>query len=395
MNILVLAPHPFFQNRGTPIDVLLVLRVLAERKNTKVDLLVYNEGENVSLPNLRILRTPNMKLTQGMRPGFSFKKLICDIMMLILAFKLVHRNRYDLIHAGEEAVFIAILIKLFYRIPYAYDLDSSIAQQMVEQIPKLSIVGKVFNWIESSAIRNSLIAFPVCNALADLCKQAGAKKIVTLHDISQLKNPGQPPTGKIREETQIEGKILLYCGNLEPYQGVDLLLDSFAIAAERATDLHLVVIGGEPDDIRKYNDKAKEMGVRKRTHFLGPRPFEEIDAYLADANILVAPRIRGINTPMKVFPYLHSGKPVLLTDLPTHSQLLTQNEAYLAPPDPVGFAQGLVELSENKQLQLALGKNGQRFVEKNHSFKAHQGRLHSAYEWIEGQILRKPIIPQS
>ena len=53
MKILLLAPHPFYQERGTPIDVYLVLRVLSERPDTQVDLLVYNEGKDVSLPNLK------------------------------------------------------------------------------------------------------------------------------------------------------------------------------------------------------------------------------------------------------------------------------------------------------------------------------------------------------
>ena len=44
MKILLLAPHPFYQERGTPIDVHLVIRVLSERLNTEIDLLVYNEG---------------------------------------------------------------------------------------------------------------------------------------------------------------------------------------------------------------------------------------------------------------------------------------------------------------------------------------------------------------
>ena len=62
MKVLVLAPHPFFQERGTPIDVSLVLRVLSERADTSVDLLVYNEGEEFSLPRLTIHRVPDLKI---------------------------------------------------------------------------------------------------------------------------------------------------------------------------------------------------------------------------------------------------------------------------------------------------------------------------------------------
>jgi glycosyltransferase involved in cell wall biosynthesis len=111
-----------------------------------------------------------------------------------------------------------------------------------------------------------------------------------------------------------------------------------------------------------------------------------LEAYLAEADILACPRIRGINTPMKIFPYLHSGRPVLATDLYTHNQRLSPNEAYLAPADPHGFAQGIVELAENEALRRQLGQNGMAFVEREHTYEAHRRRLNQAYDWIESQL---------
>jgi len=389
MKILVLAPHPFFQNRGTPIDVLLVLRGLAERDGTEVDLLTYNEGSDVSLPNLSIHRTPNLRITRHIRPGFSLKKIICDFFMLVQAWRMVGKRRYDLIHAGEEAVFIAMLMKFLYGVPYAYDLDSSIAQQMIEKIPQLSIFARLFNWWEKMAIGNSLINLPVCNALADLCDRNGSQKTVVIHDISQLKNPDLPNSGRLKKELGINNLILLYIGNLEVYQGIDLLLESFKLACATTDKVDLVIIGGTQEDIKHYGEKARRLGIETKTHFIGPRPFEELDEYLAEADILVAPRIKGINTPMKVFPYLHSGKPVLLTDLYTHSQVIPKDVACLAPADPVNFSKEIVKLSEDEQLRARLGQKGKSFVEKEHTYVAHQRRLHGAYDWIEQKIKKK------
>jgi glycosyltransferase involved in cell wall biosynthesis len=386
MRILFLAPHPFFQNRGTPIDVLLVLRVLAERSNTFVDLVTYNEGEDVGLRNVRIFRTPNLKILQKVRPGFSFKKLLCDFFMFFKAWSLIRKNGYELIHADEECVFFAMFFKLLYGTPYVYDLDSSIAQQLVEQKRILAKLAPLFDWMESQAIRHSLVTFPVCNALAALCETSGSNKTVTLHDISQLKNPCANPTGKLKQEIGAEGLILLYCGNLEKYQGIDLLLDSFGLVYQDVKDIHLVIIGGVKEDIEHYEDMSRRLGIDKRTHFIGPRPFDQLDQYLAEADIVACPRIKGVNTPMKIFPYLHSGKPVLATDLVTHNQLLSKNEAYLAKANPVDFAKGMKELAENKKLRKRLGQKGRAFVEKDHTYEAHQRRLHGAYDWIERQI---------
>ncbi len=389
MKILVLAPHPFFQERGTPIDVLLVLRVLSQRKNTKVDLLVYNEGEDVKLDNLSIHRTKDFNFLRNIRPGFSVKKLICDLLLFLKSWSMVRKNKYDFIHAGEEAVFFAILFKWMYKIPYAYDLDSSIAQQLVEKKNYLKAFSGLFNWLEKLAIQKSIINFPVCNALAEICKKNNSKKTVTLHDISQLNNPYAESKGILKEETKSDKLFLVYIGNLEEYQGIDLLLDSFAIAAKKTSKVDLVIIGGVPEDVEYYTKKADQLGIGKRAFFLGPKPFKKLDEYLAEADILACPRIRGVNTPMKVFPYLHSGKPMLATNLYTHNQLLSSTEAYLANPDSEGFAKGIIDLAENNDLRMKIGESGRDFVEKNHTFEAHQKRLNEAYDWVEGQILNK------
>jgi glycosyltransferase involved in cell wall biosynthesis len=314
------------------------------------------------------------------------KKVVSDVLLFFKAWALVRENDYDLIHAGEEAVFFAMLFKRAYGIPYAYDLDSSIAQQLVEQKPYLNAFSELFDWTERQAIQESLINFPVCNALADLCRENGSRKTVTLHDISQLDDPDDVDPGRLRQEIDPEGPVFLYVGNLEPYQGIDLLLESFREAQRREPALTLVIIGGSAEDIEHYRGRAAELGIEAHTVFLGPRPFEHLGDYLAGADVLVCPRSEGINTPMKIFPYLHSGRPVLATDLRTHNQILTDDEAFLAPADPEGFADGILELARDPSLCERLGKNGRTFVEENHTFDAHRERLNEAYDWIEEKL---------
>lgn len=386
MKILQLAPHPFYLDRGTPIDVLLVLKVLSERENTFVDILVYNEGKDIELPNVKLHRIANLRFLRDVRPGFSLKKIICNFFLFFKSWQLVRENKYDVIHAGEETVFFAMLYKFLLKIPYVYDLDSSIAQQLVEKKPFLKFFAPIFNWLEAKAIQGSLANLPVCNALAKLCDENGSKKTITIHDISQLKNPGAESKGILKKELGINKLILLYVGNLEPYQGIDLLLESFEVASKKTNNIDLVIVGGVQEDIRFYSEKAFRLEIDKRVHFLGPKPFDKLDEYLAEADIIVCPRIRGVNTPMKIFPYLHSGRAVIATDLYTHNQILTNKEAYLAPANPEEFADAIVGLAENEDLRKQYGKNGQIFIEKNHTYKAHKERMNGVYDWLEEKL---------
>ncbi len=114
------------------------------------------------------------------------------------------------------------------------------------------------------------------------------------------------------------------------------------------------------------------------------------DDLLAEADVLVAPRVTGINTPQKIFPYLHSGRPVLVTDLPTHSQILTPEVACLAPAEPEGFADAIIALARDEPLRRRLGEAGRAFVEANHTFDAHQRRVDRLYDHVRDAVAWAP-----
>ncbi|MBT8488181.1 MAG: glycosyl transferase family 1, partial [Gemmatimonadetes bacterium] len=88
MKILVLAPHAFYIDRGTPIDVDLLLRALSLRGD-EVDVAVYPEGEDRSYPNVTVHRVGGREPDQLIRPGFSLRKLTNDLRFFFMAWKLV------------------------------------------------------------------------------------------------------------------------------------------------------------------------------------------------------------------------------------------------------------------------------------------------------------------
>ena len=154
MRILLLAPHPFYQERGTPIAVDLLLRVLSGR-GAIVDVLTYAEGIGRIYPGVTIHRIAPRRLTRGMRPGFSLKKLIADAQMLPRALAMARHTRYDAVHAVEEAVFIAMLIQKSYRIPYVFDVDSCMPRQIANKKPLLRLLLPMMLRIEPMGLSNS------------------------------------------------------------------------------------------------------------------------------------------------------------------------------------------------------------------------------------------------
>jgi glycosyltransferase involved in cell wall biosynthesis len=180
--------------------------------------------------------------------------------------------------------------------------------------------------------------------------------------------------------------IVMYVGNLETYQGIDLLLQGFSLSVTANIKAELLIIGGEKSDIEKYQHLTQSLGIVEHVHFLGPRPVKSLSCYLKQADILVSPRIKGKNTPMKIYSYLGSGKAVIATNLETHTQVLNSSLAMLVEPNPSAFSEGLLELSRNEQLRQTLGHAGKQLILENFSLEAFTKRANNLLDWVQGKL---------
>ncbi|HEX7335998.1 MAG TPA: glycosyltransferase family 4 protein [Gemmatimonadales bacterium] len=389
MRILVLAPHPFFQARGTPLAVRTVLEFLSARGH-EVDLLTLHEGENVAIPNCRIHRIPRPLGISNIRPGFSFKKIVCDVFMFAKCLGMVRRNRYDLIHAVEESAFIAAAMQAISGVPYVYDMDSSLAEQLVEAYPQLQFAFSTLRRCEAFAVRRSLGVLTVCAALQGLARGHAPGKTVGLVEDTTLLGAGAGPLGNGQgSDSQLPpavdgaSPVAMYVGNLEHYQGIGLLLDGFRNTLRRVPDAHLVIVGGMQEDIARYRRQTQELGIAARVHFLGPRPVALLEGLLRRADVLVSPRLKGLNTPMKIYSYLDSGTAVLATRLPTHTQVLNDQTAYLVAPSPEAMGEGLAVLLSDAALRSRLAAQAKAYVQREFTPEAAQRKLGSFYSTME------------
>ncbi len=379
MNILFIAPQPFYQNRGTPIAVKLLAQTLGEQGHI-VHLLVFHEGEEISLPNVTIHRSASLPGIRDIKPGLSLKKLICDFFIFFKAIRLLRSGRFDLVHAVEEAVFMALALKFIFRIPYVYDMDSLMSLQLVEKYPSLHLLRRGMEWLEKKAVQNSSGTIAVCRALEDTARKfAPSNLIVRLEDITLLTDEAEEQDS-LRQRLGITGTMLMYVGNLEKYQGIDLLIESFREALDTTADAYLVIIGGSQDDILFYKQRVEQLSMEGRVFFCGQRPVDMLGSYLSQADILVSPRIQGNNTPMKIYSYLDSGKAVLATKLPTHTQVLDDSIACLVAPEKTSMAAGIITLVNNAELRENLGARARERVKSEYSLPVFKKKVAAFYQ---------------
>jgi glycosyltransferase involved in cell wall biosynthesis len=105
-----------------------------------------------------------------------------------------------------------------------------------------------------------------------------------------------------------------------------------------------MLVGGEPAQVEAARARVRQLQLEAAVIFTGQRPAADIPKYLDAATVLASPRSAGTNTPLKIYQYLRSGRPIVATRLRTHTQVLDDTTAFLADPTPDAFATAIAEV---------------------------------------------------
>ena len=129
MRILMIAPEPFFEPRGTPFSEFHRIRALTALGH-QVDLVTYPFGQDVSMPGLRVIRSLRPPFVKRVKIGPSAAKLPLDALLTLTAFRVGLTGKYDAIHSHEEGGVIGVVLSWLLRLPHLYDMHSSLPQQL-------------------------------------------------------------------------------------------------------------------------------------------------------------------------------------------------------------------------------------------------------------------------
>jgi len=390
MKALVIAPQPFFTPRGTPFSVYYRTMVTAEL-GVKVDLLTYGEGEDVDLPGVRILRGPRFSFLGNVKTGPSGLKLFLDMFLIMRTIGLLLTNRYDFVHAHEEAVFFCRYLKPIFRFKLVYDMHSSLPQQLTNfNFTTSSFLINLFKKLEDSCLHNADAVITICPALAEyvdgLITDHGKHQLIENSIFDPVRLASQANVVNTSAETvnipipEGDYPLIVYAGTLEHYQGIDIMLEGFAIALKQNRNLRMIIAGGSVQQVEHYRDQAKNLGIDKYCTFTGRVPQETAKNLMEKATVLASPRIEGNNTPLKVYELLASGKPMFATNIYSHTQVLTDDVAFMVDPDSQGIAKGMLESTVINIEVAEKIKNARKLYEEKYSRKVYEGKMRKLLE---------------
>jgi len=388
MKILMIAPQPFFTPRGTPFSVLYRLYALSKLGH-HVDLVTYHIGRDVPIKNVSIKRIPAIPFVKSIRIGPSKIKILLDFFILLKTVQLLLQGSYDVIHSHEEAGFFSTWLAKIFGIKHLYDMHSSLPQQLNNfKFTTSKLLIHSFEMLEKETLKNADGVITICPALFDYVEGLFPEKnqvlIENVVDNSWVLESGNETVSSLMQRYGLKNDLkILYTGTFEPYQGIDLLIESAKEVVKHHSEVTFLLVGGDPKQISHYRQQVDEACLGGQVIFTGQVWPNLIPLFIELSDILVSPRIEGNNTPLKIYSYLRSGKPIVATDHPTHTQVLNDQIAVLTKRTPESFSDGIIKLINNSKLRKEISRKALDMATAEYSFEGYLSKTKKIYESLE------------
>jgi glycosyltransferase involved in cell wall biosynthesis len=285
------------------------------------------------------------------------------------------------VHSHEEGGAIGLVLAWLLRVPHLYDMHSSLPEQLSNfKFSRSRLLVGAFRMLERRMVSRSASVIVICRHLEEVARDIAPDAHVVLIENAPGSGEAAAGIGDVRAAAGVPAgaPMVLYTGTFEPYQGLDLLFASMKPVLTKRPDARLVMAGGHPDQVERAKRDAAAIGVGAATVFVGERPADEIPAYLEASDVLVSPRSRGKNTPLKIYQYLRSGRPIVATNLLTHTQVLDPTVAELTEPTAEAFGAGILRVLEDREYAASLSRAARTLADTRYTYEAYVQRTREA-----------------
>lgn len=129
----------------------------------------------------------------------------------------------------------------------------------------------------------------------------------------------------------LDKKLAVYVGHIYGWKGARTLLECVNYLD---SETKLVIVGGTEDDITRAREFVSAEHL-KRITIIPHVPHHQVPEYLKAADVLLLtgnnedPRALYYTSPMKMFEYMASGRPIVAQDLPSFREILNEQCAII------------------------------------------------------------------
>jgi 1,2-diacylglycerol 3-alpha-glucosyltransferase len=379
--ILMVAASPFPYPQGSQV-LTAQLAASLQRRGHRVRLMAYHCGLGQPPPGVEILRIPAVPGLGTAQAGPSWQKPLLDLLLARTLLQIVREWQPDVVHTHNfEGLLVALFARWLTGVPVLYHVHNAMGLELHTYFR--SRVGSwaggvVGRWVDAKLARRADYCILLNDAAVDYFQQRGVNRFRVIPPGIEVE-PGEP--GRARRSLG-EGPLVVYSGNLDRYQDLDVLLEAFRLVVKARPDARLVFsTNAAPGECQM---RAEDMGLGRQTVFLTPDDFGAVRDLLAAAEVAVCPRQTCLGFPIKLLNYMAAGKAIVASAGSACGLRHLENGWVVDNGDVAGMALAIVTLLEQPELARRLGENARSTARREYGWEGVVASIEEIYEQIAG-----------
>lgn len=388
MRVLVVAPTPFFSDRGTHIRILEEALAL-EKLGHEITIATYHIGKDIhkeietKIDVRRILRL--LFWYKKTEAGPDWQKVILDIMLIRKTFFLARTKKPDIIHGHlHEGVLIGWIVQklLFWRkIKLVSDFHGSLTKEMLSHGYLKRGLNVIFKLIEKFINKRGDFAIASSWEMTEeIKKNRKDGKVETILDGTNTESFNlEKSKEEIKKYWEIpENKFVVgYTGGLVNNKGINYFLDSMALILKERKDIFFMIGGNPAEHVEKFieNNKLSKENAR----LVCPLDYFKLPEFLACCDAAVDPKDASVNQASgKLLNYMSAGLPVVCFDKMNNRKYLGGGGYYCESVSAEAIARGVFYFLNNPDQRAEKGKINKESAQ-NFSWKKSAEKINLIY----------------
>jgi len=377
--IAVVAACPFPSLRGSQVLVRETAEQLAQAGHT-VHVVTYPTAQHLTpVSRIAIHRVAKLPGLWTARP-FGWQKVILDVLLAWLLWGVVRQQRIDVIHAHNlEAPLIAFLVRWLTGVPVVYHAHNALADELPCYFGHAALRGMA-RAVGAGFDRRLARAADHTIALSDrlaayLAARGGAGRISAIAPAAA--RLAVPEAAARRERAP----VIMYGGNLDPYQDLDCLLHGFARLRAVEPRARLVLVthaAAHPRTEARAARLAGQPGVAVQV----VNSFAAAMRALSGADVLVCPRTSWSGFPIKVLNYMILGRPIVHARASAHALEDGVTGLLYDDGDAGALARALLRVVRDPALAAQLGRQARIVARERFAAAPALASLSAVYEHV-------------
>ena len=337
-------------------------------------------------------RTPMIKDFRAKIP------VVCEVaMMSALQRRLeqvVKTIKPDVIHAHSPVLnaLPALRVSQRHNIPLVYEVRAFWEDAAVDHgtNKEWGLRYRATRALETWVLKRADAVTVICKGLHDdiIARGVDKDKVTIIPNAVNYEHfdVSKEPDENLRDQINLRNKpVLGFIGSFYAYEGLELLLKSLAIIIKSQPDMHLLLVGGGPEE-QRLKELAVKLGLNEKVIFTGRVPHDLVPKYYDLVDILVYPRLSmrltELVTPLKPLEAMARGRMIIASDVGGHRELISDKRTgYLFKAnDPDSLAKTVLDVFNHKKDWPTVEKAARQFIEQERNWRVSVERYRQVYK---------------